>query len=93
MRMQTGLRHKSKEIMSRKDIEEMISERDILMDPTNNKLMDNMSKGVGKGRELYQLKVRLYWRMKREDDRKKFNHSLNEKLCRRRQEVRRDHKN
>jgi hypothetical protein len=52
-----------------------------------------LSKGVRKGRELHQLKVRLYWRMKREDDRKKFNHSLNEKLCKRRQEVRRDHRN
>ena len=52
-----------------------------------------MSKWVRKGRELHHLKVRLYWRMKREDDRKKFNHTLNEKLCKKRQEVRRDHKN
>ena len=94
VRKQEGMRHESKENMTRDDVEEMmVGERDIVMNSMQNKLSDNISKGVSKGRELHQLKVRLFWRMKRDDDRKKFTNTLNDRLCRKRQEVRRDHKN
>ena len=41
---------------------------------------------------MAQLKSRLFWRMKRDEDRRKFNHALNDRVFRKREEVRRDHK-
>ena len=94
VRKQEELRHESKENMTRDDVEEMmVRERDIVMNSMQNKLSDNISKGVRKGRELHQIKARLFWRMKREVDRKKFTNTLNDRLCRKRQEVRLDHNN
>ena len=74
-------------------MEEMIiRERDIILNSMNNKLSDNISKGIRKGRELAQLKTRLFWRMKRDEDRRKFNHTLNDRVFGKREEVRRDHR-
>ena len=92
VRKQEALRHEAPEMMSREDIEEMIlRERDNVMDSMTNKLKDNICKGARKGRELHQLKVRLFWGMRREDDRRKFNNTLNDRLYRKRKEVRKEH--
>ena len=50
VRKQEGMRHESKENMTRDDVEEMmVRERDIVMNSMQNKLSDNISKGVSKG--------------------------------------------
>ena len=40
------------------------------------------------GRELHQLKGRLMWRLRRDDERRKFINTLRERLDRKRGEVR-----
>ena len=46
-------------------------EREAITATMENKLTDNILKGARKGRELYQLKGRLFWILKREDERRK----------------------
>ena len=87
-----NLRHELKENVTREEAERMIErEREIVMKAMENKLSDNISKGARKGRELYQLKGRLMWRLGRDEERRKFNNTLRERLDIRRGEVRRDH--
>ena len=94
IRKQEALRHEDKGRMSREDVQEMIlREREAVMDLMRNKLQDNICKGVRKGKELHKLKMRLFWGMRREEDKKKFRHTLNERLCIKRKELRKDHKN
>ena len=58
VRNQESIRHESRRFVDREDVEEMIMrERDIIMNSMNNKLSDNISKGIRKGRELAQLKT------------------------------------
>jgi hypothetical protein len=92
VRKQEALRHEAPEMMSREDIEEKIlRERDIVMDSMTNKLKDNICKGARKWRELHQLRVRLFWGMRREDDRQQFNNTMNDRLYRKRKKVRKEH--
>ena len=92
VRIQESIRHESKEYLSKKDLEEIVlREREIISNSMNNKLTDNIAKGIRKGRELSKLKSRLFWGMKREEDRRKFRNKLNEVLCRKRKEVRKEH--
>ena len=49
-----------------------------------NKINDNILKGAIKGRELHQLKGRLFWRLRRKEERRKFTNTLRERLERRR---------
>ena len=94
VRKQEALRHEDKGRMSREDVQEMIlREREAVMDLMRNKLQDNICKGVRKGKDLHKLKMRLFWGMRREEDKKKFRHTLNDRLCIKRREIRKDHKN
>ena len=61
VRKQEALRHEGRDKMSREDVQEMIlREREAVMDLMRNKLQDNISKGIRKGKELHQLKLRLF---------------------------------
>ena len=92
VRTQESIRHEPKEFLSREAVEEMmLREREVIMNTMTNKLSDNIAKGIRKGRELAKLKSRLFWGMKREDERRKFKNLLNDTLCRKRKEVRREH--
>ena len=92
VRKQESIRHESKEYMNRDDIEEMmLREKEIIMNSMNNKLSDNIAKGIRKGRELSRLKSRLFWGMRKEEKRRKFRNMLNDILCKRSKEVRNDH--
>ena len=66
-------------------------EREIVKKAMENKLTDNILKGARRGTELHQLKGRLMWRLRRGEERRKFNNTLRERLDKRRGEVRRDH--
>ena len=58
--------------MEKEDVEEMIlREREIVLNTMKNKLSDNISKGSRKGREVTNLKGKLFWRIKREDERRR----------------------
>ena len=62
IRKQEGLRHEEKKRMSREDVQEMmLREREAVMDLMRNKLQDNISKGVRRGKKLLNLKMRLFW--------------------------------
>ena len=90
---QEKLRHELSENVSREEAERMVErEREVVMKAMENKVTDNILKGARKGRELHQLKGRLMWRLRRDDERRKFLNTLRERLDRRREEVRRDHK-
>ena len=90
---QEKLRHELKENMTREEAEMMVEcEREAVMKVMENKVTDNILKGARKGRELHQLKGRLMWKLRRDDERRKFLNTLREMLDRRREEVRRDHK-
>ena len=94
MRTQENLRHELKENMTREEVGEMLErEREIVVRAMENKVTDNILKGARRGRELHQLKGRLFWRLRRDEERRKFNNTLRERLERRRGEVQRDHKN
>ena len=90
---QEKLRHELKENVTREEAEMMVErEREAVMKVMENKVTDNILKGARKGRELHQLKGRLMWKLRRDDERRKFLNTLREMLDRRREEVRRDHK-
>ena len=78
--------------MTRKEAERMIErEREVVMKAMENKLTDNILKGARKGRELHQLKGRLMWRLRRDEERRKFINTLRGRLDKKRGKVRRDH--
>ena len=56
-----------------------------------NKLEDNISKGARKGRELHQLKGRLFWRLG-EQEKRKFMNALRDKLGVSRKLIQKEHK-
>ena len=71
IKKQENLRHELKENVTREKEERMIErEREIVMKANENKLTDNILEGARKGRELHQLKGRLMWRLRREEERR-----------------------
>ena len=93
VRKQEKLRHEPRENVSNSDWNKMVErEREAVMKIMENKLNDNILKGARRGRELYQLKGRLFWRMGRERDRRKFNNTLRERLGRMRKVVQKSHR-
>ena len=79
--------------VTREEAEKMVErERDMVVKAMENKVTDNILKGARKGRELHQLKGRLLWRLRMEEERRKFINTLRERLDKKRGEVRRDHK-
>ena len=94
IRKQEKLRHEKPENISVDEWEMMVGrEREAVQKMMENKLTDNILKGVRRGRELHQLKGRLLWRIRREDERRKFLNILRDRLAKRRKEVRRENQN
>ena len=92
VRKQGGLRHEQWENMSERDKDGIIvREREIVAGAMMNKLRDNISKGATVNKEFLNLKGRLLWRIRREEEKKKFLHSMRDKVARKRQEVKRQH--
>ena len=92
IKKQANIRHESKENVSWEEAEMMIErEREAVLRMMENKLTDNILKGARKGRELNQLKGRLLWRLRRDEERRKFLNTLRDRLTKKRKEVRREH--
>jgi hypothetical protein len=70
---QEKLRHESYVNVTREEAERMVErEREMVKKAMENKVTDNILKGARKGRELHQLKGRLMWRLRREEDKVKL---------------------
>ena len=59
-------------------------ERVMVGSAMENKLASSLAKGIAKRGELMTLKNKLYWRMKREEDRRTFRNRMNEEIQRER---------
>ena len=93
VRKQENLRHELKENVSWEEGEMMVErEREAVRNLMENKVTDNILKGVRKGRELQQLIGRLLWRLRREEERRKFLNILRDGVSRRRKEVKKENK-
>ena len=78
--------------MGRDEIERMMTrERELVARAMQNKLDDNISKGARKGRELHQLKVRIFWRLS-ETEKRKFMNSMRDKVGLSRRLIQKEHR-
>ena len=58
-----------------------------------NKLTDSLAEGVKKRLEYNNLKERLWWRLgKKEEEKRKVLHKINDQVGRQRRAIKRDHK-
>ena len=55
-------------------------ERVLVGSAMENKLSSSLAKGVAKRGELLTLKNKLYWRMKKEEDRRTFRNRMREEV-------------
>ena len=74
------------------DISMSERERDMVGIAMENKLTSSLADGVKKTQELIALKNRLWWRIKKEEERRKFRNKLREVVERQRDEIKIDHK-
>ena len=68
-------------------------EREMVLKAMENKLADSLAEGVKKRQELIKLKQRLWWRLKKEEERRKMNNRIRDEVGRLRLDIRKDHKN
>ena len=66
-------------------------EREIVVKAIVNKLNDNISKGGNVSNKLTSTKSRLLWRLKSDDQRRKFENNLRERIQKLRKELKKDH--
>ena len=57
-------------------------EREMVLKAMENKLADSLAEGVKKRQELIKLKQRLWWRLKKEEERRKMNNRIRDEVGR-----------